>query len=379
MWVFYPLTIFIKRNKNLWVFGGKYNKYNDNVKYMFEHVSVKEPSIDAIWITGSRKLKNDLILKGFKAKMRYSYTGLITASRAGAYVYSFEPNDINLWLRKGAFLMNLWHGVGPKKIGIDVTHGLNKILYQPKGFFQNVLTRLHSPQMLDRSFYMLATSKAMVDIFSRSFQIPTNHFVIAGYPRLLPFYNKTEISDKWKDYNEIFLYMPTFRDSIPTFLSEAIPSPDELNEKCKKLNALFLLKLHHMTPKEEEERFKDYSNLVVLDNKMDVYPIMTHTTALITDYSSVFVDYAVLKKPIIIYTYDYEDYIKNSRELHFDFDELTQRKKITDFYKFLDALGKVEKNKISGNHLLDIFWERDSKNASSEITLWMKQKLKIIK
>lgn len=48
---------------------------------------------------------------------------------------------------------------------------------------------------------------------------------------------------------------------------------------------------------------------------------MSISDALITDYSSVFFDYLLLNKPIIFFPYDYEEYLKNDRELYVDYYE----------------------------------------------------------
>ena len=79
----------------------------------------------------------------------------------------------------------------------------------------------------------------------------------------------------------------------------------------------------------------DFGGAVNVTAYPDIIKLLHLTDVLITDYSSVFMDYVLLDKPCIFYPYDYEEYIKG-RELFTDyfenvpgpvvrtFDELTQ-------------------------------------------------------
>ena len=372
LWVLYPLTYIIPRKKEIWVFGSNFNKYNDNSKYLFEYVSENLPAIDPIWITGSRNLVNELRNKGLMAEWRYSFKGMLSVAQAGAFIYCHGYTDVNMWLKRGALKLNLWHGVGYKKIGASIDRGPNRKLYQPRGLLENIWVRLHSPQLVDKSFYLLATSKITKANYSNSFCIPENKIIIAGYPRLTPFFIPSEPPEDWLQFNHILIYAPTFRDHNPGFLNSAIPDAHQLNEACKSQNALFVMKLHPITPIESTERFNDFSNIVVLDNKMDIYPLLKHTSCLITDYSSIFVDYAVLEKPVIIYAPDLEDFLCNSRDFYFGFDELTGGNQLTSFDSFLASIGSYTEHTIPIKNLLAIFWERDSRNANKEISSWVK-------
>ena len=375
LWVLYPLTFLIKRDANIWVFGSNYNKYSDNSKYLFEFISVQKPEITSIWITGDRRLVKQLNNDGFKSLWRYSLKGLYAVAKAGAFIYSYNFTDVNMWLKRGAFKLNLWHGVGLKKVGIDIEQGPLYKIRHPKNIWEKIFARLHSPQLFDKSFYLLATSQIVKANYSRSFGIPENQLFIAGYPRLKPFYETTLKPESWNGFKEIILYMPTFRDGNTDFLTQAIPNPKKLNETCIAENILFVFKLHPVTPQQEIKRFNGYSNIQLLDNKIDVYPILPHTTALVTDYSSVFVDYAVLEKNILIYTHDLEEFRINSRDFYFELDDLTGGKKIESFDEFLSALSNLESNAIPLEKTMETFWQEDSKYASRDIANWLTNQL----
>jgi CDP-glycerol glycerophosphotransferase (TagB/SpsB family) len=58
-----------------------------------------------------------------------------------------------------------------------------------------------------------------------------------------------------------------------------------------------------------KEDISGYKNLLLLDNNLDVYPLLPFTTSLLTDYSSIFVSITLsLNKEIIFYPFDIENY-----------------------------------------------------------------------
>ena len=122
--------------------------------------------------------------------------------------------------------------------------------------------------------------------------------------------------------------MPTFRDNSTNFLQSAFPYPEKLNDLCKSLNLLLAFKLHPNTAQKELNPFKGLSNIQLIDNNQDVYPLLKFTSGLITDYSSIYNDYSALHKPILFYSPDLEEYNKNSRGTYFDYKEITFEKSI---------------------------------------------------
>jgi CDP-glycerol glycerophosphotransferase (TagB/SpsB family) len=138
---------------------------------------------------------------------------------------------------------------------------------------------------------------------------------------------------EFKKFREVIIYMPTWRDGNPNFMEEAIPDFELLNNKCKGRNILFAFKVHVNTVFNKD--LDAYSNLVLLNSSLDMYPLLPYTTTLLTDYSSIFFDYALLNKKIIFYPFDLEKYKATNRELYFDYAEITREEIIADSFKDL--------------------------------------------
>ena len=68
------------------------------------------------------------------------------------------------------------------------------------------------------------------------------------------------------------------------------------------------------------------------------------TDILISDYSSTYIDYLLLDRPLIFYNFDYEDYLQNDREMYYDYDEVTPGYKAATFDELMTELDSIAKD-----------------------------------
>jgi CDP-glycerol glycerophosphotransferase (TagB/SpsB family) len=118
---------------------------------------------------------------------------------------------------------------------------------------------------------------------------------------------------------------------------------------------------------ENPDQLKAYSHIRLMDNSIDIYPILPYTDVLITDYSSILYDYLLLEdKRVILYLYDYEDYVKD-RDFNYPFLENVAGD-IT--HTFGDLLEAVKQKKYDRNNYTIIrkkFWGDYKGNATIQI------------
>ena len=126
--------------------------------------------------------------------------------------------------------------------------------------------------------------------------------------------------------NKVVLWMPTFRASVQTSLSEngcdtqtGLPlfaeneAINELNEFLKKNDLEIIIKIHHLQAKKPLFR-EHYSNIVFLTDEeireagLQLYEIVGKSDALITDYSSISFDYCLVDKPLCFILDDMSSY-----------------------------------------------------------------------
>jgi len=108
-----------------------------------------------------------------------------------------------------------------------------------------------------------------------------------------------------------------------------LPDLSRLSSILRDRNAVMYVKLHPWTT---EAWPGDLDNIKLWPNDIEVYTYLDDVSVLITDYSSVLYDYLFLKdNGIILYTFDYDDFIANDHSMLYPFDENTAGVRADDF------------------------------------------------
>ncbi|QWQ27949.1 CDP-glycerol glycerophosphotransferase family protein [Bacillus sp. JNUCC-22] len=191
--------------------------------------------------------------------------------------------------------IQLWHANGSlKKFGLEDVTNQNRPASDISRF-----------KKVYRSFdFVTVGSDAMADVFKKSFGIRDGQLLKTGVPLTDVYYeeHKPELKHKWP--KKIILYAPTFRDYDMQFFR--LPFTEEqltnaLNGEYMLLVKLHPAVLHHISASFESELIKNVSD-------MRLHDLLKAADILITDYSSVPFEFALLNKPIFFFTYDLEEY-----------------------------------------------------------------------
>lgn len=342
----YALSHLFPRSKEIWVLGSTFGKrFADNPKYFYLYLNqFQKDDINAVWISKSRKVVDFLCEHKYPAYYLYTLKGIWYCLRAKVYLYDNYTKDICFPLSGGAIKINMWHGIPLKKIQKD---NIFDRIRNP----QNIKEKLYSiPRKISDekpSHYVLTTSEKLRGIFSSAFI--TNNVLICGYPRndFLNFnlIHNVQMIEEEKSLNEFtqwkgqtILYMPTFRDTESTFFD--VINMNTFHSFLKKNELLFCVKLH---PKSKNyNKFAKFSmnfnNVLLISSEFDPYPYLNKTDLLVTDYSSIYFDFLYKDKPIIFFNYDYEEYIHTTRELYFDYNQMTPGQKVKDEKELIGAI-----------------------------------------
>lgn len=372
LFTLYPLSFLVPRKANLWLFGCHSNQFADNSKYQYLWTAHNAKDIEAVWISGSKSVVKKLRSEGYVAHMRWSWAGLLVGLRAGVYVYSSYLEDINFFTSGTAMRVNLWHGVGLKKIEFKIKEGPLKKNYRTAWWNPH---RLLVPSVFARPDVFLSTSPLMTEHFCECFRIPSERCFEGMYPRLrlhtdpglmeqaLKFGQYEEIKEALKPFAKKWVYMPTWRDAKSGGIGVAIPDIESLRAALMASNSALVIKTHH----NEKLRYMDKSNnIFIWDNDTDVYPMLNDFDGLITDYSSVLYDFIALNKnEIILYNYDYDEYVSSSREFAYPYLENVTGKVVTNFFELCEMLKNPETSKaVNKQELIERFWKYKSSNNS---------------
>ena len=93
--------------------------------------------------------------------------------------------------------------------------------------------------------------------------------------------------------------------------------------------------------------FVAFSGFVYDVSQMDdINPLYLAADVLITDYSSIYIDYLLLERPMLFLPYDREDYLK-TRGFNFDYDEVTPGPKPKSYAEFLNSIEGLLYNEMN--------------------------------
>lgn len=375
----------IPKNKNIWLFGSFGGSFNDNAKYLFLHICENHPEIKAIWISNNKNTVKFLQDKNFNSYYKWSMKGLFYSFIGKVYFYNAYISDINTWTHGNAIKVNLWHGTPMKKIEFDISRGTISHIFN-----NSIKSKFFYPNQYTKADYILSTSKKVSEIFSSAFRLDMNQCLDFGYPRndiltyqknkVIDFIKKYEPASSFKlvntleKYEKIYVYMPTWRDDGSDFIKESKIDFEVLNKVLAEKNYCLILKLHNNTKLPID--LNDFENIILFDNKADIYPILPFTDSLITDYSSIYFDYKLMNKEVVFFCFDKDEYIKD-REMYFDYDEIIKSELIAnDFENLTELIDKDHHNILNENNFLNKMIDKSKTiDANAEIVKFLKNKL----
>lgn len=328
-----------------WIFSSIDNKkFNYNSKYIFEYIIHNEPEIKPYYI-----INDDSLRKKMQDKYGEKYfittkkiSGILNVLSAKVWITSAGLPLYGVGLGKRRIIVNLWHGVPLKKIALmENNYGILKKFYFKKIFSENYT-------------YVSTTSNELVDIMKDSFAVDKDKIKVWGQPRNDFILKERKgknldiIKTIYPDFCEnekLILYAPTYREygDVKLFPFDDY-NKNILNQFLQENNARLLIRTH-ICENSNIDMYLD-SRVKILDHKMidDIMELLNLFDVLITDYSSIYIDYLLLDRPIIFIPYDKQEYL-NKRGMNFEYDKVTPGYKPENMEEFLQSLNKILLNK----------------------------------
>ena len=216
--------------------------------------------------------------------------------------------------KKDTRLVQLWHGTGSiKKFGLDFE----------EGWVKDSGLRVNS-----RTTHFIVGSRWMKEVYKTAFRAPENKIYNLGCPRTDIFFNQNHIKEAKHEFNgeyphlakkTIILYAPTFRDDKESYIKLNI---DELISNLDNDKVLALRFHPHIANKVniDEIASKKYSNRIIdFSHYPKLNTLLINTDILITDYSSIIYEYALINKPMIFFAYDLKKFEISGRGFYEDY------------------------------------------------------------
>lgn len=248
----------------------------------------------------------------------------------------FYPMVYPLKIRKHAELIQLWHAVGAFK-----TFGFSR-LGRPGG---------PSPRSKNHRNYTKAivSSDNIAKHYAEGFGIEEENVVATGIPRTDIFFDeayKEKIQNElYEEYpflknKKVIMFAPTFRGNgqQSAHYPMEVLNLDKLYESLND-EYVFLFKIHPFVknefniPYQYNDFFYDFSTY------REINDLLFITDILITDYSSVCFEFALLNKPMLFFGYDVEEYVQ-TRDFYYNFQSFIPGPLVRDTETMIDKIEK---------------------------------------
>lgn len=350
----------IPKVRNRIIFSSSHcRNFNFNSKYLFEYMLQNEPGFELAFVI------ND---KDKRKLLREKY---------GNYFIS-NKNLLNLFFILRA---KIWVTSTTETPVMGVLQSINRnVYYLSHGpIFKNAGLLEEKVSLVKRAYYLIiklnftsffTTSKSLVKYAAKMHGVVEENIKVMGESKndFLEESRKLDFVDQ--KVGKKCLYVPTWRKTGEVKL---FPFEDfelgSLQAKLKELNVHIFMKLHPFFEQEKaEEYITENIHLLKHEEVGDISEYLNKFDMLITDYSSLFIDYLLLNRPVLFLPYDLQEYQKSNGFIK-PYDELTPGSKPNTQLDFVLAIKQgLEEGNMSSKEYREIseFFHTHSDDQSSK-------------
>jgi CDP-glycerol glycerophosphotransferase (TagB/SpsB family) len=324
-------SLVVRRRRDRWVFGSGPG-IGEGALALYRTARAADPSLALLWLARDERDLAAATALGVPAVLKSSRAGLWNTLRAGVIVVTHGFGDANRYGLRGAFVVQLWHGIPLKLINLDSPATLRTRFLPDAAPVRRLLRAMYrtAARSID---IMPAASEVSAKRLRTAFDLPANRVVVTGDPRddvlvagdaaarktvaraLL--FSQLGSTDAGR---RVLLYAPTWRDGE---VDPGIPTAAEWRAIVQQLEAsdsLLVVRPHPHGVGDYAAGFALSDRVVLLDGARctDVTPVLSAVDLLITDYSSIAFDFALTGRPIVFLAPDVASY-SASRGLYADY------------------------------------------------------------
>lgn len=274
-------------------------------------------------------------------------------------VYAIKPRKENKFIQ-------VWHACGAfKKFGYSV---IGKGYGASDDYIEDI--PIHSNYDA-----VLVSSKEVIPYYAEAFNMDAGKILPIGVPRTDIFFDMEEkyrieknFFDKYPELKnkKIILYAPTFRGRGQTTVSFDMTLDFDMISKNLKEDEVMVLKMHPFVKARIDSKWR---NIIDLSDSMDINELMIMSDLLITDYSSVVFEFSLMDKPIIMYSPDREEYIKE-RDFYYEYEEFVPGPIVNNTKELIGKLNSDGWDTIKVSKFKEKFFDyRDGKSTERFVDL----------
>lgn len=357
------LRLFTKVEKNKVLFlSDVREKLGGNLELIYNEIT-EDRYNKIVSLKADRRIKRSL-----KEGLKLSYD---LATSEYIMLEDLSRATIAIKLKKGQQLCQLWHAPGA---------------FKKFGYSRKDIKTVHPAYK--KYTKAIVSAKEIEHCYAEAFGITEDKVKATGIPRTDAFFNKEYIEEKKKELYEkyptikdkkVILFAPTYRGR--PFSDEASYEMDKLDLKKiydeLKGEYIFVFKWHPaiynniqrgIIEMPDIKMYKDF--YLDLSDYRDINDLLFVTDILITDYSSVIFDYALLNKPLVYFTYDLEDY-ENGRGLYYDFKDYVYGDVTKNTEELIQSIKAQNMQEEKRKEFMKKFMDACDGNATKKTVEWI--------
>ena len=329
---------FFSKDKNLITIFFTEHNFADNSRYFLEYLySNTDHKYDVKVLVKNKVLFDEISLKypnitfyskSLSGMKLFLKTKNIVISHGSDASYFF-PYFLDV---KSKNIVNLWHGIPLKRLSLQVK-GIRE--YKSRSRFQKFTS-------------ICAASTFEQFLLASCFEMHIDDIWITGTPRndyLL--YPNNELLQEHSYLNKkVILYAPTWREygDRSSFFPFEDKDLERLNAFLETQDAYLLMRGHREEMERISENYGEEKLSRILPAHQEFFPdaqrLLAHVDVLVTDYSSIYLDFLLLDKPMIFIPYDLEQY-QSYRGFLFDYDTHTPGDKVGTQAEFMESIDRA--------------------------------------
>ena len=291
-------------NKKIWLICEAKDKACDNGYHLFKYIRTNYPNDAAYYVIDKKSLDYEKVKE---------YGNIIKYRSLKHWIYYLSAN-LNISTQKYGNPSPALFYVIHVMLGL-----LNNRIFLQHGITKDNATWLYYDKTKFRLF--ICGAKKEYEYIKEKFNYPNNNVAYLGFSRFDNLYNNNVD-------NKQILIMPTWRNWLgreTNFLEKkqefknseyfkkwnSLLNNEELVEYIEKEN----IKIYFYPHMNMHAFIKDFkvnsSNIKIISKEYDIQKLLKESALLVTDYSSVYMDFAYMNKPIIYYQFDSSKYREN--------------------------------------------------------------------
>jgi CDP-glycerol glycerophosphotransferase len=342
-------TLVVPRTDRLWAFGSGIGPGEGALPLLRYAQQRLGPEVRLVWLAGTRDEVYEARALGLDAVYKLSARGLWLTMRARVVVVTHGQGDANRYGTRGAFLVQLWHGIPLKRLHLDSPAALAA----PSRLSRLIVRRGYRTVGQQIRLFPVSSERVVTRV-AGAFGISRDRIAVTGDPRddvLLqgdPADRRARARAVLEDAlgrlptGPVVMYAPTWREGAADPAQPDDAAWREIIDWLDRVDGTLIVRNHPLGRGDYAVGAQLSTRIRLLDAVLlgDVNAALPAVDHLVTDYSSMAFDFALTGGTIVFLAADVTDYLE-SRGLYEPYHEFTGGRHVATWphaLQLLDAL-----------------------------------------